>query len=295
MGSAASDDGRVRVESSDGVQVAVHEFGGGGRPLLWSHATGFHAHCYEPIARRLGNDFTSFGLDHRGHGVTERPDDWQVDWHKYGDDARVAAEALAPDGGLVAFGHSMGGATLVMAAHANPGLFDKLVVFEPIIFPTPDFPTTETAPAGEPSPMVAAARNRRPTFDSYQAAIDNYSSKPPMQFFDPEVLRAYVEHGFAPIDAGESNGVTLRCAPENEARTFETGGSHGFWDLLPEVETEIVVVSGEVDEERSPAGIAAGIAERLPNASYIELVDGNHLTPFIDPEAIARLLREHLT
>jgi len=285
----------VRIESSDGIQVAVHEFGGAGRTLLWSHATGFHAHCYEPIAHRLGADFTSFGLDHRGHGMTSRPDDWKVDWSKYGDDARVAAEAIAPDGGLVAFGHSMGGASLVMAAHAHPGLFETLVVFEPIIFPAPD-----VGPKGEPTPMIAAARNRRATFDSYEAAVERYSSKPPMQFFDPDILRAYVEHGFAPIGGGTGgngpggDGVELRCAPEHEARTFETGGTHGFWDLLPEVETKVIVVSGKVDEERSPAGIAASVAERLPNGSYIELEAGNHLTPFITPDVIADLLRDTL-
>jgi len=282
----------VRVESSDGVHVAVHDFGGTGRPLLWSHATGFHAHCYEPIARRLHGDFASFGLDHRGHGMTGPSDEAQVDWYKYGRDAQVAAEAIAPDGALVAFGHSMGGASLVMAAHANPGLFDRLVVFEPIIFPAPD-----VGPQGEPTPMIAAARNRRDTFDSYDAAFDNYASKPPMQFFDPEILRAYVDHGFAPADtggAGENGGVTLRCRPEHEARTFETGGTHGFWDLLPEVQTEVVVVSGKVEEERSPAGIAARVAERLPKGSYIELTSGNHLTPFISPDDIVLLLRDHL-
>lgn len=230
--------------------------------------------------------------------MTARPEDWQVDWFKYGDDARVAAEAIAPDGGLVAFGHSMGGASLVMAAHAHPGLFETLIVFEPIIFPAPD-----VGHAGEPTPMIAAARNRRDMFDSYEAAIGNYASKPPMQFFDSEILRAYVEHGFVPIAQRSDprservqgdDFIELRCAPEHEARTFETGGTHGFWDLLPEVETRVVVMSGKVDDERSPAGIAAGIAERLPNASYIELAGGNHLTPFIDPDAIARLLREHL-
>ena len=279
----------MRIESSDGIQVAVHEFGGTGRKLLWSHATGFHAHCYEPIARRLSDEFASFGLDHRGHGMTARPDNWQVDWSKYGDDARVAAEAIAPDGGLVAFGHSMGGASLVMAAHANPGLFETLVVFEPIIFPAPD-----VGPKGEPTPMIAAARNRRATFDSYEAAIERYASKPPMQFFDADILRSYVEHGFTPIGTATGAGVELRCAPEHEARTFETGGTHGFWDLLPEVETRVIVVSGKVDEERSPAGIAAGVAERLPNGSFIELAAGNHLTPFITPDVIADLLRDTL-
>ena len=82
---------------------------------------------------------------------------------------------------------------------------------------------------------------------------------------------------------------------EHEARTFETGGTHGFWDALPEVQTQVVVVSGKVDEERSPAGIASSVAERLPNGSYIELTAGNHLMPFIDPDIIADLLRDTLS
>lgn len=273
----------MRVQSSDGVSVAIHEFGGVGRPLLLSHATGFHAHCYAPIARRLGSGFTSFGHDHRGHGNTPRPHDWQVIWERYGDDAQAAAERVAPDGGLIAFGHSMGGASLVMAAHRNPGLFDTIVAFEPIIFPQ-----RLGVPGDDPSPMVQAARARRSTFESYDTAYENYASKPPMQFFDPEILRLYVEHGFEPTD----DGVTLRCTPEHEARTFETGATHTLWDLLPDIDTRVVVVSGHIEVERSPAGIAAGISERLPDSTYIELAEGNHLSPFIDPDGMADLIRD---
>lgn len=273
----------MRVESSDGVNVAIHDFGGSGRRLLFSHATGFHAHCYEPIATLLSDSFASFGLDHRGHGETLRPPDWQVDWDRYGDDATVAAEAVAPDGGLVAFGHSMGGASLVMAALRKPGLFDVIVAFEPIIFPQ-----VMGKPGDDPSTMITAARNRRDTFESFEAAIENYASKPPMQFFDPAILRAYVEHGFTPSESG----VTLRCAPEHEARTFEMGATHDLFDRLPEIETRVVVVSGKVETERSPAGIAERVADRLPNGAYIELPAGNHLSPFIDPAETAQLIRD---
>ena len=103
--------------------------------MLLSHATGFHGYCYLPIADELSDEFTSFALDYRGHGDTARPDDWQVEWDRYGDDALAAARAVAPDGGLVGFGHSMGGAGLLMAAHREPGLFDTIVAFEPIVFP----------------------------------------------------------------------------------------------------------------------------------------------------------------
>ena len=100
--------------------------------------------AYLPIADALDDRFTSFALDYRGHGDTPRPhesgpDDWPVDWDRYGDDAFAAARAVAAEDGshgrLTAFGHSMGGAALLMAAHREPDLFGTIVIFEPIVFP----------------------------------------------------------------------------------------------------------------------------------------------------------------
>ncbi len=271
------------MPSSDHVNVAVHEFGGDGPPLLLSHATGFHGYAYLPIADALDHRFTSFALDYRGHGDTPRAGEHDVDWTGYGDDALAAARFVAPDGGLTGFGHSMGGAALLMAAHRDPGLFDTIVVFEPIVF-DPDAPR----PDGEPqSPLVAGARRRRPSFDSFEAAIENYGSKPPMNAFDPEVVRLYVAHGFR----SAPEGVRLKCDPEHEARTFENGGRHRTWDVLPEVTTRVVVATGIV-EESGPSAIARPIAERLPNSIYVEIPTLNHFGPFVDPGRMASLIAE---
>jgi pimeloyl-ACP methyl ester carboxylesterase len=279
----------VRVASSDHVSVAIHEFGGAGRPLLLSHATGFHGYCYLPIADELSDEFTSFALDYRGHGDTARPDDWQVEWDRYGDDALAAARAVAPDGGLVGFGHSMGGAGLLMAAHRDPGLFDLIVAFEPIVFPPREVdPHDGTENNG--TILSRGARKRRASFDTFDDAVANYSSKPPMMAFDPDVLRLYVAHGFRPAP----EGVRLKCDPEHEARTFDTGGTHTTWADLPDIDTRVVVVAGKVDEF-GPAAIAREIAEALPNASYIENDAWNHFAPFTDPAAMARLIREAAT
>ena len=273
----------MRVPSSDHVSVAIHRFGGQGRPLLLSHATGFHAYCYLPIADRLSERFEAFGLDYRGHGATARPDDWQVDWDRYGDDALAAATAIAPDGGLVAFGHSMGAAALMMAAHRKPGLFDVIVAFEPIVFPL------QMERPEHPTPMIAAARRRQASFESFEAAIENYGSKPPMSAFDPDVLRLYVAHGFRPAP----EGIRLNCDPEHEARTFETGASHATWDLLPEIDTKIVVVAGAIIDV-GPSMVARPISERLPNATYVEIPTSSHLGPFIDPDESAQLIVDAL-
>ena len=271
------DDGRVRVMSTDNVSVAIHELGGRGRPLLFSHATGFHGYCYLPVADHLSDHFTSYALDHRGHGDTPRSDDWVVDWDGYGDDALAAARSIAPDGGLVGFGHSMGATALLMAAHREPGLFDVIIGFEPIVFPVER--STE-----DPSPMVEGARRRRSSFDSFETAIENYTSKPPMQMFAPDIVRLYVGHGFRP----SPEGVRLKCDPEHEARTFEQGARHDVWELLPDIETRVVVVAG--GDDMGPAQVAPGIAERLPNSLYVEQPDSNHFGPFIDPAGAADLI-----
>lgn len=272
----------MRVPSTDHVDVAVHDLGGSGRPLLLSHATGFHGHCYVPIAGALADGFASWAIDYRGHGDTPRPPDWPVDWERYGDDALAVAEALAPDGGLVGFGHSMGGAALLMAADRTPTLFDLIVAFEPIVFPAGGNPASD-----EPSRLIEGARRRRATFPSFEDAVDNYGSKPPMNAFDPDVLRLYVEHGFRP----DPDGIRLACEPEHEARTFEQGSRHDTWGRLPGIETRVVVV-GSGDGE-GPASVAPAIAERLPNAAFVAASAMTHFGPFTHPLDVADLIAEH--
>ena len=111
-----------------------------------------------------------------------------------------------------------------------------------------------------------------------------------MMAFDPDVLRLYVAHGFRPAP----EGVRLKCDREHEARTFDTGGTHTTWAELPEIETKVVVVAGKVDEF-GPAAIAREIAEAVPNGSYVQNDAWDHFGPFIEPGAMAQLVREAVT
>lgn len=266
--------------SSDHVSVAVHDLGGAGRPLLFSHATGFHGLCYLPIADRLADGFDCWGFDHRGHGSTPRGPDDSALWESYGDDALAVAERIAPDGGLIGFGHSMGATSLLMAADRRPGLFDLLVCFEPIVVP-PDI----EAERPRPLPIAEAARHRRESFESFGAAIENYASKPPMQAFDSDVLRLYVGHGFG----AAPEGVRLKCSPAHEAATFEEGHVHGVWDRLPEVATPVVVLHG--DDSMGPAVFAPRIGERLATGTVRRVEGSDHFGPFTDPGGMAELIR----
>jgi pimeloyl-ACP methyl ester carboxylesterase len=280
------------VPSSDGVELAVFELAGERGPsLLISHATGFHGRCYQPMADELADVARSVAFDYRGHGDTALPPG-EIDWQRYGDDATAMAAWLAERAGepIVAFGHSMGGACLLMAAHRKPELFRSIIAFEPIVFPPSEY-TEGNGEAGEfESPMVAAARRRRTSFQSFEEAIANFSSKPPLNAFTPEALDAYVRHGFAP---GPDGQVHLKCSAQTEADTFAAGGLHNTWDVLPEINTDVLVVSGRLEEIR-PSMIAARVAERLPNGAYLQRDDLDHFGPMTHPAECAAIIASRI-
>ena len=261
--------------------IAVHDLGGTGPTKLYAHAAGFHARVWAPIARRRP-DSHNIAYDARGHGDTPVGDDWPdgVHWNEYGDDAGSVAEGLAAEGPIVGVGHSMGGAALLLAASARPELFGGLIVYEPIVFPPSSLPgRTFDIPA-------SGARRRRTTFPSYDAAIDNFASKPPLDVIAREALEEYVGGGFR---LGEDGQVHIKCAPEHEARTYEASGGHDTWDRLADVRVPVWVISGHPEEMR-PSEEAQAIAELIPVSTYVQLDHLGHFGPMEAPDEIAELI-----
>jgi len=272
------------VPSSDGVRVAVHDLGGPDDPaapvLLFSHATGFHGRVWAPMAAYLSGRFRCLAIDYRAHGVADTPEGIDLRWAGFGDDAvAVLDSGLVPAGVAVhGVGHSMGGAALVMAAVRRPGALRSLWLFEPIV-PPPGALLSDDGP----NPMAASARRRRPRFDSYEAAIANYASKPPLDTLHPDALRAYVEGGF---ETQPDGSVALHCRPEWEAATFE-GARHGnAWDLLTGVELPVTVVVG-AEVPLGPAAFAPAVAAALPHGYLSEHRELGHFGPLEEPGKLA--------
>jgi len=267
------------VGSTNGVRVAVFDLGppNAAPTLLISHATGFHGHCYVPLAEELGTRAHCVGFDYRGHGDTVLPPGIGVDWDTYTDDVIAVAQSLGRP--ILAFGHSMGGACLLTAAHRHPDLFRQLIVYEPIVPPPGALPVGEQAL--DDNPLAAGALRRRADFESFDAALANYSAKRPLNGWRPDALRAYVEHGFRPTD----DGVTLKCTPQVEAATFATA-SIDTWGLLPQITTPVTVLAGRLDGTPPPA-FAEPVAQRLANATFQRLDELDHFGPMTHPDVLA--------
>ncbi|MGA0969845.1 MAG: alpha/beta fold hydrolase [Ilumatobacteraceae bacterium] len=269
----------VVLTRDDGGPLALHRLGGDGPPLLISHAAGFHGRCYRAVARNV-REHTVWALDYRGHGASREAAMEPTDFWCFVSDFVVAAQHLAPGGGLRVFGHSMGAATVIMSAIDHPGLVSSLIGFEPIA-PPPSEIDPETIP------IAVGARRRRSTFASVDAAIENYASKPPLAAFAPDVLEDYVRYGT--VDADDGDGIELACRPSFEAAVFTSAHRFPLFAQLPEIDLATTVISGVV-QDMQPSAFAAAVANRLPNGHLISRSDLDHFGPFVDPSAVAEII-----
>ncbi len=267
------------------VRLVVHDWGGDGAPVLLAHPTGFHGRLWAPVAERLvasGRHVYSF--DFRGHGDSDAPDE-NYSWHGFADDVLEVHEHLGLAGapGMLACGHSKGGAALVLAEQRQPGTFPRIWAYEPIMFPT-----EEALPPQEDFYLARAARKRRNVWRSVEEAYDAYASKPPLNVMTAESLRAYVEYGLR--DRGDGT-LELKCRPEVEARVYTMGPNHGAFARLGEVQSDVLVVCGETSTDIGPP-LATQIAQRLPHGR-VEVMPGlGHFGPQQDPDAcVASILR----
>lgn len=276
----------IRLVSGDGTDLAAYdlaasELGGtapdgiDGPDVLLVHATGLCAGVWAPMAAHL-DGLRVAALDVRGHGRSAPPPS-TMHWRGTAQDVLAAVDGLDLDR-PVGVGHSMGGASLLLAEQARPGTFAALWLFEPIVFP----PGTAGGDDDD-NPMVQGALRRRDTFPSAEAALVNFGAKPPLSELHPDALEAYVRWGFAEQADGS---VTLRCRPGTEADTFRHGARHDAWEHLGEVGCPVVVLRGR-PERWGPAALAPGIADAIPGAVLEEHPELGHFGPLEDPEAMA--------
>ena len=100
------------VASSDGVRLAVHDLGGSGPTLLFSHAHGLPRSVLPADRFIAGRTFHSVAFDYRGHGDTLQPDARSTGTATATMRRRWPGRSSPGGAPVVGFGHSMGGTCL---------------------------------------------------------------------------------------------------------------------------------------------------------------------------------------
>jgi pimeloyl-ACP methyl ester carboxylesterase len=268
-----------RILRTDAPDLAVHSWGGEGPPTLLCHPTGFHGRVWAPVAERLiAAGRSVWSLDFRGHGDSGEEPDGTYHWERFADDALAVAHevGIAGDPGLVAVGHSKGGAALLLGEEREPGTYARLWLFEPIVFPSRDTDRRS-------NPLADGARRRRRVWGSREEAYANYARKRPLSTLHPDALRAYVDHGLRDLADGT---VELKCHPEHEAAVYSMGAMHTLWDRLGNITAPTTVACGAVTDTITPQ-YAAQIAARIPGATLLAMDGLGHFGPIEDPDTTA--------
>ena len=266
----------TEVRSEDGVKLNLRLMGGAGPDLLVCHATGFHGQAYRPLAQCLKDEFRVWALDFRGHGSSGPAPNDDYAWSAMGGDVAACAAAIGADR-LYGFGHSMGGAALLLAERSRPGMFAGLFLYEPIVPPRGFFDDASA------NPLAAGARNRREVFNSRAEALARYSSRSPLGVMRADALAAYVEGAF--VDLGDGR-VRLACSAETEARTFEASGGLATEEAAT-ISVPTAVGAGTVGGVPNPGAFAPAIAEALPEGRFLSFENLGHFGPLEAPGVVA--------
>jgi pimeloyl-ACP methyl ester carboxylesterase len=271
---------RVRV---GGLELRYLDFGGDGPPLVFLHATGFHAALWEPYARRLTDRFHVLAPDQRGHGESDKPATGYR-WEAFGRDFAGFLDVLDLRG-VRAVGHSKGATAIAAAAAAGTTRLASAVLIEPVLIAGP--------PAAQPahdSPMAVGARRRRAIWPSRDAMFAGLRGKMPFETWEEEFVRLYVDHGVADRADGQ---VELLCPGTIEAQVYAEAAMTDGFALLPHVRVPTLVVRGARSYGLAGSDVDE-VMRRLSAGSLVTIPDAGHFVPMERSRAVADALARFL-
>ncbi len=259
------------------------DFGGDGPPLLFLHATGFHAWLWLPYARRFAGHHRVLALDQRGHGQSDKPPTG-YGWDTFGADVKGFLDALGLDG-VRAVGHSKGATAIAAAAAAGTRRLARAVLIEPVLISA----VRLTEPAWE-NPLAAAARRRRHVWPSREAMFASLRGRMPFETWEEEFVRLYVEHGVADRPDGQ---VELLCPGEIEAQVYANAPLSDGFAFLERLAVPVLVIRGEQSPGFGEREATEAI-RRLPAGTLRTVARAGHFVPMERPAEVSDALAAFL-
>ncbi|OLT29362.1 alpha/beta hydrolase [Nocardiopsis sp. CNR-923] len=233
--------------AADGTRIWYDTLGEG-EPLLLVHGQSLDHTMWNGVAEELARHHRVVRMDLRGTGGSDTPVDAAYTMDLLARDALAVLDDLGVARAHV-YGFSMGGKVAQTLAATAPERVGALVL-------------GSTAPGGEHEierPAAASLALRKANTEEGRGLIAHLFYTPAWADAHPDHVATIVPHN------------SLRA----QRRHYEASLHHDGWDLLPAIAAATLVVHGE-DDELTPVGNAALIAERVPDARLTVLPGVRH-------------------
>lgn len=269
------------------MRYPLLDFGGRGRPLHFTPATGFPPATYRPLFDRLAAGFHCISMPPRALWTDiGPPPPVPGSWEQHAEDieAGLAQHGLAD---VVLVGHSFGGVASLVTAVRHRSRYQGLVLLDPTLLREDlhrRFVAAKAkgwAPPDE-HPLAGRARVRRSDFATKEEAFESWRGRSLFSLWSNEALRAYVDAG---LTEGPG-GYTLVWTGPWEAHSFESIYL-GSWDEVPRLDPAlpVLLLYGDVSDTFGPAQ-AARFHQLAPHAT-VAAIPGGHLFPQESPAETA--------
>jgi len=275
---------------SKDTDICYFEQGDPAKPtMVFLHATGFHARCWDQLVGHLVADYHIIAVDQRGHGRSGKPaslSDWSLQAR---DIIRLIRDLDLHD--IIGIGHSMGGHVLVQAAAALAERFDRLVLIDPTIVEESTYlnpPSIENLDVSA-NPIA----RRRNAWTSAQEMFDHFEDRKPYNLWNRDVLMDYCQHGLLP--SGPDDVLELACPPLLEASVYAGFQLTNPYPAIRALQCPVRIIrapsrpkESRMDFTNSPTW--PDLAGAFARADDIYIDDLTHFMPMQDPERIAALI-----
>ena len=276
----------IRIQNIGDADIQYLAYDGKGPTLILMHATGFSPWLWHPIARELADSFNVIAPYFCAHRKCD-PEKGGVSWRLLAEDLIHFCDGLDITEPYLA-GHSMGGTVATLANALSGNMAREMILIEPIFLPEEIYQAQITV---EEHWLASKAIKRRNYWKDRSELVDDLKSKPFFQSWDDEMLDIYMTYGFMASDNG---GLQLKCSPKREASLFMGGIVYDPWPLMPGVSCPVLIVEGELSENRSYIDLQKA-RHLFKNGTYQLVPDAGHLVPMEKPEQIVDIIKTFFT
>ena len=192
--------------------------------------------------------------------------------------------------GVIGMGISLGGVTTMYAALKRPDLFSKLVLIEPVFLPWRIILGSQIVPKSimEKRSPAGAARRRRDSHPSRQAAFDRWRQKRAFKRFPDETLWDYVNYGLKDRPDGS---VELAFPKLWEAEIFNRPPA--VWPKIGRIQQPALGIRGSKSNVLFSKHWQRW-QRKQPQATFIEMDGVGHLIPLEDYVGLAEHIKSWL-